>query len=583
MFCKICNNEYSSYISLSKHLRSHNITTKDYYIRYINNGNIGFCQTCNKETKFSNLEKGFNLYCSSSCVSKNKEIKLKKKKTLLKNYNVEYPLQNTIVKEKYKNTMISKYGAKSVLESELLRNKISSTIKEKYNVEHLSQSKIIKSKKKETYLKKFGVDHISKCEQIKEQKKLKSLNKYGVEYVFQSDIVKNKIKDSNLTKYGVNYFSKSNLFKEKITNTLRIKNFLKLLKSEKFNQRVVPNFNINDYQGIGNNKDFQPKYEWICRKCNSIFLDRINNGHIPRCLKCFPLVLENKSIYEDEIFEFLKSIYNKEIIRSNRTILTNNLELDIYLPLEKLAIEFNGLYWHSEISGNKKWDYHLNKTKLCQNKDIRLIHIFEDEWINKKEIVKSIIKSKLNLTNKIFARKCRLREINDYKTIEHFYSNNHLQGFINGIHIGLYYNNILVSCLSVGKPRFNKNFEYEILRFCSKNEYTIVGGLSKLFKYFISKYTPKNVITYCDLRYGNGKSYEKIGFTFFKETKPSYYYLKNGIRKNRLNFRKHILMETLDQFDSNLTEWENMQLNNYDRIWDCGNISYKYGVLNNEQ
>jgi len=233
-----------------------------------------------------------------------------------------------------------------------------------------------------------------------------------------------------------------------------------------------------------------------------------------------------------------------------------------------MAIEFNGLFWHSELNG-KNSNYHLNKTLECQEKGIQLIHIFEDEWIEKREIIKSIIKSKLNLiTTKIPARKCIIQPVSNGEAFE-FLDTNHLQGYISGTHIGLFFNDKLVSILTYGKSRFNQNYKLEILRFCNEIDTVVVGSLSKLINHINSD----SIITYIDLRYGTGNSYKKIGFRQLYVSKPNYFYMKDYlIRESRLKYQKHKLESILEQYDPNLTEWQNMQLNKYDRIWDCGNL-----------
>jgi hypothetical protein len=256
-------------------------------------------------------------------------------------------------------------------------------------------------------------------------------------------------------------------------------------------------------------------------------------------------------------------------------------ELDIYIQSHNLAIEFNGIYWHSEAMGKCR-SYHLNKTNECSGKNIQLLHIFENEWdnITKQEIWKSIINTKLNICNsKIFARKCTINEV-DNKTAKQFLLNNHLQGHIpSSINIGLYYENELVSLMTFGKSRYNKSYQYELIRFCNKINTLVIGGASKIFKYFISNYTPLSLISYADLRYSTGAIYEKLGFTKLKSSTPNYFYFhKNNKLKlmSRLQFQKHKLQGKLETFDTELSEYQNMLNNGYDRIWDCGNGVYEY-------
>jgi len=317
-------------------------------------------------------------------------------------------------------------------------------------------------------------------------------------------------------------------------------------------------FNIEDYNGIKHNK-----YPWKCVKCNTEFEDDIDSGRIPRCPQCYPYFY---SKFEEEVLTFCKQYY-PNLIENDRSIL-NGRELDIYIPEINIAIECNGLYWHSELNGKDK-EYHLNKTIECKEKGVNLIQIFEDEWYNKQDIVKSILLAKFGkIKNKIYARKCIVKEINK-KESDDFLFENHLQGEINGKTIGLYYNDELVSVLTYGKPRFNKKYDIEILRFCNKKNTVVIGGLSKLIKKLNG-----SIISYCDLRYSNGKGYESAGFTYLKTSDPNYWYIKNKKRYSRQKFQKNKLFDKLEYFDSTLTEKENMLINGYNILWDCGNLEF---------
>ena len=254
--------------------------------------------------------------------------------------------------------------------------------------------------------------------------------------------------------------------------------------------------------------------------------------------------------------------------------------LDIYLPEKKIAFEFDGLYWHNEINKPDK-NYHLNKTEECSKKDIQLIHIFEDEWIYKQDIVKSRIKSLLNTsTNKIYARKCIIKEITN-KESRTFCDNNHLQGGINSnLSFGLYYDNELVSVMTFGKLRKNlgsktKEGYYELLRFCNKLDSNVIGGASKLLKHFINAYNPQEIISYADRRWSKGNMYEKLGFTFSHNSQPNYYYVFGNTKKNRFNFRKDILIKKYN-CPKNMSEHEFCLSQKWYRIYDCGTLVYKW-------
>jgi hypothetical protein len=284
------------------------------------------------------------------------------------------------------------------------------------------------------------------------------------------------------------------------------------------------------------------------------------------CPKCTYRV----SKLEKELQEFISNL-GIEFEETNRTIL-NNKELDIYIPSHNLAIEFNGLYWHCELFKDK--NYHLDKTNECESKGIRLIHIFEDEWLYKQDIVKSRIKNILGFTkNRIYARKCEIKEVSN-KDSKLFLNENHIQGNVSSkINLGLYYNDELVSLITFGKrPLFN-NCEYELIRFCNKLDSTIIGGASKLLNYFIKNYKPKEIISYTDRRWNKGDLYNKLNFKFIEDTEPSWFIISGNNRYHRVKYQKHKLIDM--GFDKSKTAHQICLENGMYRIYDCGTKKYK--------
>ena len=279
---------------------------------------------------------------------------------------------------------------------------------------------------------------------------------------------------------------------------------------------------------------------------------------------------------EKELQNFISSL-NISFEESNRTIL-NGKELDIYIPSHNLGIEFDGLYWHSELYKDK--NYHLNKTELCEAKGIKLIHIFEDEWLYKKDIVKSRIKNILNITeNKIYARKCEIKEVS-IKSKGKFLNENHIQGTVGSkVNLGLYHNSELVSLMTFGKrPTFN-NSEYELIRFCNKLNTTVIGGASKLLKHFIKNYQPKEIISYADRRWSNGNLYEVLGFNFVSNTEPNWFIINGNYRYHRVKYQKHKLVN--QGYDESKTAHKICIDNNFYRIYDCGTKKYELITLYN--
>ena len=276
---------------------------------------------------------------------------------------------------------------------------------------------------------------------------------------------------------------------------------------------------------------------------------------------------------EGEVKEFIKSIGVLYVENTKKII--SPLELDIYIPSHNLAIEFDGLYWHSEI--HKPSNYHLNKTELCEKQGIQLIHIFEDEWRDKQDIVKSRLMNILGLTpNKIYARKTVVKEVSP-KDSKEFLDNNHIQGNVNSsIKLGLYYNDELVSLMTFGKGRIamgGDSNQYELLRFCNKLDTTVIGGADKLLKYFIKTYKPKEIISYADRRWSQGGLYNKLKFINTHNSNPNYHYIINNKRKHRFGFRKSILVN--QGYNKDLTEHQIMLERKIYRIYDCGTMVYK--------
>jgi hypothetical protein len=386
--------------------------------------------------------------------------------------------------------------------------------------------------------------------------------------------------DTVLKKYGVPHIMMADNIKRKSVENARRYYYSQIITSPKLLEYVIPLFTEQEF--INTFRD--NKYKFQCKTCNQIFEDHIDGGHMPRCWDCHPYL---RSKVELEIIDYIKSICPSiDILQNKRSILPSGMELDIYIPSKNIAIEYDGLFWHSEIGGNKDSQYHLNKTIECESQGIQLIHIFEDEWLNKSDIVKRRIRHLMGMnTNiKIYARKCQLKEIS-HPEASLFLSTYHIQGSDRAaIRVGAFYDNVLVSVMTFGKRRLALGIktsdigEFELLRFCI-GEQPVVGIAGKLFSYFIKQYHPTKVVTYGDRRYSSKDAfYTQIGFVRKGETCPNYWYIKyNELRREyRFGFRKSELSRKLKTFDPLLTEWQNMQLNGYDRIWDCGHFKYEW-------
>jgi transposase len=290
-------------------------------------------------------------------------------------------------------------------------------------------------------------------------------------------------------------------------------------------------------------------------------------------IKIEPIEPSWRSKAEIDLYEFLVSEFpNDSWINSDKSII-NPFELDIVNLDKKIAVEYCGLYWHSEISSGKKQNYHKDKFAKCKDAGYKLITVFESDDMNK---VKALLLKLLGKTIKIGARKTSLVELKSNEAME-FHKNHHLHSAVGAqFHYGLFYETELVMVASFGKNRFGSKYEYECTRITSHSNYTIVGGVSKLIKHFIKTQSPKSIITFADLRFGNGEVYEKCGFEFVEFTAPNYWYSKKYSQElfSRVKFQKHKLVNLLETFDPFKTEFENMIDNGWDRIWDCGNAKF---------
>lgn len=403
----------------------------------------------------------------------------------------------------------------SNIETKLKRK---NTLIDKYGVDNVSKLESTKRKIEETNLRVYGTKSTFQNPEVREKWKLTIRNKYGVDHYFQTDQFKAQAKKYYLEKYGVDNQSEVEEIKHKRKNTCYEK------------------YGVETY---------------------------LNTDHARSSIKKY-----NRSSYEDEILDWLRSVYTSgDIIQSERSLI-NPLLIDIYLPSAKLAIEFNGLYWHSEAFKDKT--YHLDKTLKCREKNVHLIHIWEDDWLNRKDILKSNICNKLDiLSDRIYARKCVVKNVNNEDTSK-FLNKNHIQGYAKFSNsIGLYYNDELVSLMTFGWRSINGKKEYELIRFCNKLNTIVIGAASKLFSYFIKHNTDINSITsFADRSIFNGSIYNTLGFKFIHKTSPNYWWVVDGVRRHRFTYNKKKLVK--QGYDPLKTEVEIMHERGYYRIYGCG-------------
>ena len=507
---------------------------------YFYNSPIHICPVCGKDTPFRNILYGYSEFCSVKCSYKGESRVKKAQQTCLEKYGVKNPSQSKEIQKKKEETCLKNHGVRHWIQN---TDRFKSIMSKKYGVTNPSYIKDVIHKREETCLKNHGVKCILHKPEIREKAIYAIEEKYGVKYSFLNETVKRKAIETKRKKFLG-------------THDLHL--------------------------GYDENGD------WICKcphpSCNlccdkifiipqGLFNDRKRND-TELCTKLLPIGHFNQGTTLELFIRNILDKYNIEYKTNVRDIISPK-EIDIFIPSSRIAIECNGIKWHSE----KYSSYHIDKFTQCSAKNIQLLTIWED-WIkNKPEIIESVIKSKIGvIDNKIYARKCKLLEISSVEC-NSFLNDNHIQGSSpSSVKLGLYYNDELVSVMTFSKSRvgIGKNEDgWELVRFCNKKNMTVVGGASKLLSYFIKTYNPTKIVSYSSNDISDGRLYKILGFNKCNIA-GAYWYIHQRTfqRFHRFNFRKSKLQE-MGYDVQNKTEFQIMSELPYWRIYDSGTTRWE--------
>lgn len=469
---------------------------------------------CGEPVSFLVFSKGYRTFCSSKCAQ-----------------------VDPMVVQKTKQTRMGKYGT-----------------------EHLSKSNV--AKLKQTKVERFGFEHQMLNRDVVDKRSSTMNGRYGG-VGFASSSINDKIEQTMIARFGA---PRNSLVPELTANYSRVR---KIESIQKYKNSLT-NFEIDvsDEEYLGNTQYLKMK----CVRCGILELQNFSHGG-PSCSRCDQI--SGKSKPELELYDFCKKLLpNTEILSGFRIFgKSDQRSVDIYIPEYKLAIEFNGLYWHSDLFRNEQ--YHLNKTNDVAALGVKLIHVFEDDFMLRKTIVESIISNAVGLSKRVYARNCQIVEIAP-KVARTFLTTNHLQGFIAGkYYVALKLNNEIISVMVVSRTRFSKKYNWELGRWATKCGYVCVGGFSKCLKFIKRKIQNDPILTYCDNSHSDGGTYRKFGVELYK-TAPNYFYFRNSEwwRHNRMQFQKHKLIG-LPQYSLEKTEREIMQDAGWFRIYDCGNLVFE--------
>lgn len=502
------------------------------------------CPECGSRVKFRNSKQGYYTFCSNRCQGKSPVTIEKKRQTSLKHYGVYTPMHDELVRERQRQTCRERYGVDNIRKSEIGKIRIKETMRTKYGVDYPMQSEEVREKSRNTLQQKYGVDHNSKRESDKQRKR----------DLFQDPNYINKIRTSYrktcLERYGVECANQAPEVRERMTETMR-KHYLE------------EHDNILGYTEEGYWKVKCPHPE--CNQCQEKWFisssgtmgNRYRTGR-EVCTRILPIAESQNKNTSIELF--IQNVLNEEKVeyRTNVRDIISPKELDIYVPDLNLGIECNGCFWHS--TQNKEPEYHIDKYNMCQEKGIKLLSIWED-WLmsaEKREIVKSLIKTNLCLYDRVIdAANCEVRII-DTVTSNEFLQQNHIYGKCPcKFKLGLFYRDELVSVMSIvedKKPISRKhkylNGEYTITRFCNRNNVLVTGAQEKLLRYFIETYNPFKImyVTYNDL----GETLDLEGFIVTKESSESVTWFFESRSYKR---QTRVIEDGIQIYDSGQTKW----------------------------
>lgn len=453
-------------------------------------------------------------------------------------------------------TCQARYGVDSVMQVPEIRDSMVATARERgsytqaqqrrreyyqkhHRVDHNWKTTQGQLKRKQTIKQRYGVDNVSQSAELQQKKVETSRKNHGTDYPMQSQAVQQRQRDTVQQRYGVNNVSELPEVRDRARKTMM------------------------ERYGVA----YSGQSEILNQRARQARLYRFGVQHDYSALNSL----------ENSCAEFVESL-GVNVVRYTQAVIPPWI-LDLYLPDHNLALEFNRVHTHSEITGGKNKFYHRNKSDLCAVQGIHLIQILDYEWMRSQDLVKSRIRQQLGLNTPLAARKCTITDITSAQARE-FLAANHIQGACNAsVNHGLWYQDQLVSVMSWSRSRYSKLAQYELLRFCSAQGLSVQGAASRLLRRFEQQHGHVSMVSYCDLRWNTGQLYKTLGFVYAGRSDPSYWYFRDPKNpESRIKYQKHRLPALLENYRADQSEWQNMQNHGYDRIWDCGHSVFVKNV-----
>ena len=503
--------------------------------------------------------RAYRQYCGVKCSTKF-SVEAKKIKNLA-TIGVEWHTQLPEWYAKVEQTNLAKFGETHYSKTAEYKTSVRDSNMEKYGVFHVMHLSDTIDKMQATCLAKYGVTHALASDGVKQKVKDTNMIKYGCENALSNAVIKQKVKDTNLIKYGHAYATQNAAIIANRIHT-RLTNYYTPETLQKLNDVEW----LTAQHASGNA---------ICSIADSLGVSASNLSKYFNKLN-IPVLYHSTSTIQKKLIDYYTNL-NIIVSVNDRSIIAPK-ELDLYFVDYKLAIEVNGCYFHSDKFKSK--DYHLEKTQACLDAGITLLQFWDTELNEKWDAIISFINCKLKLSsNIVYARQTKIK-ILSHKEKHAIIENNHLQGDVNSsINLGLVdADDKIVMIATFGKARYAK-CKYELLRLCSLSGLQVVGGASKLLKYFKINYMSNDdiLLSYSDRRYSTGGVYNCVGFTFIKTSPPSFFYINKagGYAGSRYQWQKHLLSVKLPNFIEEASASDNMKAHGYHRVWDCGQLVFE--------
>lgn len=415
------------------------------------------------------------------------------------------------------------------------------------------------AKRLKTFQERFGGNAPICCPEIRAKIEATNLKKYGVKTPFESKSIRDKCKQTIRERYGVDNAGSLPHVVLKREHTIRDHTF------ERYKTVLLQTHNI---QLISTKDQFINDHvlAFQCNNCNHVWTQ---NRTIPQLVTCPNCATTNIVYYNRQgLIDYITSIYQGKILFDYKI---DNYSIDVFIPQYNIGIRWVDNWYDNELYRDP--DYNRQLSDVFKNHNIRVIHIFEYQWKINRIKLQYLIRGALHdFDNVIYARNCTIKPI-DQKTFRQFLEDNYLGSYVNAsTRLGLFHNDCLIAVVAFGKGRYQRNV-IELYRYCVKLGYRIIGGLSKL----IRNSTFDRVFSYVDKSRYTGNGYIASGFKVIGETVACGYVYSNGITTHdRISCQKHRQLKKFGRYDPKLTESENMAINGYYRVFDCGALRMEW-------